>query len=111
MKKCNLYESFVRAVSSYWCLPHYFDFNDLSRRLAGAVAIATMVHREQGSLGQGVALCWLAPLETGPENTATLSLNAPPITHCNGNNPMCACVNIYILIRTLQYINTLTIIL
>lgn len=85
-------------------------------RLAGAVAMVTTVHREQGSLGQGVALCWLAALESGPENTATLFPNSPLFTHthCNGNtqcDTLNECVNIYILIRTLQYIDTLTIIL
>lgn len=48
--------------------------------------MVTRAHREQGGLGQGVALYWLAPLETGPENTPMLSLKG--IVHPNNDNPV-----------------------
>lgn len=79
-EKCYLYESILPASPPPppppRCLAHYFQSSGLAKLLA----MVRAAHGEQGSSGQGVVLCWLAALETGPESTATLPLSR---THCN----------------------------
>lgn len=80
-KKCHLYESILPASPPPprpRCLAHYFQSSGLAKLLA----MVRAAHGEQGSSGQGVVLCWLTALETGPESTATLPLRRTHCHHC-----------------------------